>query len=83
MLGILFYRIFTQGIGYLNADFLQNFASRKPEDAGIKAAFVGTIWLMAVVAPVSIISWCRNGDLFRGICERKIGLHDFIQIEYF
>lgn len=54
ILSILLYRIFTQGLGYLNLDFFQNFASRKPEEAGIKAAFIGTIWLMMVVAPISI-----------------------------
>ncbi|WP_042345933.1 phosphate ABC transporter permease PstA [Bacillus massiliigorillae] len=55
VLALLLYRIFTQGVGNLSWDFFQNFASRRPEQAGIKAAFVGTIWLMAVVAPVSII----------------------------
>ncbi|TVX78989.1 phosphate ABC transporter permease PstA [Peribacillus simplex] len=55
VLAILFYRIFTQGIGSLNGDFLQNFASRKPEEAGIKAALIGSIWLMVVVAPVSLL----------------------------
>ena len=54
VLGILLYRIFTQGIGYIDADFFRNFASRRAEDAGIKAALIGTIWLMAVVAPISI-----------------------------
>lgn len=54
ILAILLYRIFTQGIGYLDGQFLQSFASRKPEEAGIKAALIGTIWLMAVVAPVGI-----------------------------
>ncbi|CAH0347006.1 phosphate ABC transporter permease PstA [Bacillus sp. CECT 9360] len=55
VLGILLYRIFTQGIGYLDMDFLQNFASRKPEEAGVKAALTGTIWLMATVAPISLL----------------------------
>lgn len=55
VLGVLFYRIITQGIGYIDLDFFQNFASRRPENAGIKAAFIGTIWLMIVVAPVSLI----------------------------
>ncbi|UYG98235.1 phosphate ABC transporter permease PstA [Cytobacillus firmus] len=55
VLAVLLYRIFTQGFGYLNADFFTNFASRRPEDAGIKAAIFGTIWLMAVTGPVSII----------------------------
>lgn len=36
-LAILIYRIFSQGIGYLNFDFLTNFASRIPANAGIKA----------------------------------------------
>lgn len=54
VLAILIYRIFSQGFGYLNADFFTNFASRKPEEAGIKAAIFGTIWLMAVTGPVSI-----------------------------
>lgn len=55
VLAILFYRIFTQGIGHLNGDFLQNFASRKPEEAGVKAALIGSLWLMVVVAPVSLL----------------------------
>lgn len=55
VLGILLYRILTQGIGYLNWSFLQNFASRNAEDAGIKAAFVGSLWLMLVTAPVSLL----------------------------
>ncbi|EIM06199.1 phosphate ABC transporter permease [Planococcus antarcticus DSM 14505] len=52
---ILLYRIVTQGAGYLSIDFLTNFASRFPDQAGIKAALVGSLWLMTVVAPTSII----------------------------
>ncbi|PLR85940.1 phosphate ABC transporter, permease protein PstA [Bacillus canaveralius] len=54
VLAILLYRIFTQGIGYLNLDFLQNLPSRRPEQAGVKTALIGTIWLMGVIAPVSL-----------------------------
>lgn len=54
-LAILLYRIVSQGAGHLSLDFLTNFASRFPEKAGIKAALVGSIWLMAVVAPTSIL----------------------------
>lgn len=52
---ILLYRIVSQGAGHLSLDFLNNFASRFPDQAGIKAALVGSIWLMAVVAPTSIL----------------------------
>lgn len=54
-LGILFYRIIGQGAAYVTPDFFQNYGSRFPEKAGIKAALVGSIWLMAVVAPVSLL----------------------------
>lgn len=55
ILAVLLYRIFTQGWEHLSLDFLTNFASRKPEEAGIKAAIFGTLWIMAITAPVSII----------------------------
>lgn len=55
VLAVLGYRMITQGAGYLNWDFLNNFSSRFPQNAGIKAALVGSLWLLAVVAPVSLI----------------------------
>ncbi|RXI98384.1 phosphate ABC transporter permease PstA [Anaerobacillus alkaliphilus] len=55
VLSILLYRIFTQGIGYINWDFFTSFASRRPADAGIKAAIFGTIWMMGVTAPIAFI----------------------------
>ncbi|HZG73234.1 MAG TPA: phosphate ABC transporter permease PstA [Chondromyces sp.] len=55
MLIVLLTRIFTQGWEWLSWDFLQNFPSRRPEQAGIKAAIIGTLWMMAVVAPVSAL----------------------------
>lgn len=55
VLAILIYRILQQGSSYLNLDFFTNFASRKPEEAGIKAAIFGTIWIMAITGPLSLI----------------------------
>ena len=55
VLGILFYRVLNQGIGYLDLQFLQSLPSRKPEQAGVYTALIGTVWLMAVVAPVSLL----------------------------
>jgi len=54
VLAILLFRIITQGSGYLSLDFFTSFASRVPEDSGIKAAILGSIFLMLVVAPVSM-----------------------------
>ena len=55
VLAILVMRIVSQGASYLHWDFLSNHGSRKAEDAGIKAAIYGTVWIMAIVAPVSLI----------------------------
>jgi len=56
---VLLFCIMSQGYSHVSLDFLQNFASRFPEQAGIKAALIGSICLMAVVAPIS---------MFLGIC---------------
>ncbi|MYL33462.1 phosphate ABC transporter permease PstA [Pontibacillus yanchengensis] len=54
-LAALAYRILTQGIGGIDWQFLSGFTSASPERAGIKAGVVGSLWLMAVTAPVTII----------------------------
>ncbi|MFJ7646449.1 phosphate ABC transporter permease PstA [Lysinibacillus sp. NPDC097279] len=79
MLAILLYRIVTQGIGYLNFDFLTNFASRFANKAGIKAALVGSLWLMAVVAPVSIILGVGTA-IYLEEYAKKNKLNDFIRM---
>ncbi|MFS0660613.1 phosphate ABC transporter permease PstA [Niallia alba] len=55
VLGVLFYRVLTQGIGYLDFQFLTSLPSRKPENAGVYTALIGTVWLMGVVAPVALL----------------------------
>lgn len=55
VLGILIYRIGSQSIGWLNIGFLSRNLSRFPEKAGIYGAIIGSIRLMTVVAPVTII----------------------------
>jgi phosphate transport system permease protein len=50
----------VKGAGSINADFFTNYASSFPENAGIRAALLGTIWLMGVCAafiiPVGVAS---------------------------
>ena len=42
--------IFNRGLGALSWDFLNSFPSRFPEQAGIKSALWGSIWLLALTA---------------------------------
>lgn len=43
------------GWSYLTIDFFTNFSSSRPENAGIRGALIGTLWLMATTAPIAII----------------------------
>ncbi len=79
VLGILFYRILSQGLGFLSLDFFQNFASRFPEKAGIKAALVGSLWLMAVVAPVSMFLGIGTA-IYLEEYAKKNRVNDFIRM---
>ncbi|ACA41120.1 phosphate ABC transporter permease PstA [Lysinibacillus sp. fkY74-1] len=78
-LAILLYRIVTQGIDYLNIDFLTNFASRFADKAGVKAALIGSLWLMAVVAPVSIILGVGTA-IYLEEYAKKNRINDFIRM---
>jgi phosphate transport system permease protein len=76
---VLVVRIVTQGIGYLTWDFLTNFASRIPSNAGIKAALVGSLYLMLVVAPVSIVLGVSTA-IYLEEYAKKNKLNDFIRM---
>jgi phosphate transport system permease protein len=79
VLGVLLYRIFTQGFGYLDLQFLQSLPSRKPEQAGVYAALIGTIWLMGVVAPVSLLIGVGTA-LYLEEYAKKNFITDFIRV---
>lgn len=51
----LIYRVVTQGVHWIDMDFLTNRLSTDPEKAGIYGAVIGTLWLMAVMAPITLI----------------------------
>lgn len=79
VLGVLFYRIISQGVGYITPEFFQNFGSRFPAKAGIKAALIGSIWLMCVVAPVSLILGVGTA-IYLEEYAKKNKLNDFIRM---
>lgn len=43
------------GWSHITWEFLTSFSSSRPESAGVYGAIIGSIWLMAVTAPVAII----------------------------
>lgn len=55
VLAILLIQVFTQGIPWINWDFLIGRLSTDPDRAGIMGAILGTFWLMVVVIPIVFI----------------------------
>ncbi|MGQ9572773.1 MAG: phosphate ABC transporter permease PstA [Dehalococcoidia bacterium] len=53
-LAVLLVDVTKEGIGRLSWDFINSFPSRRPEEAGIKAALWGTIWMMGLTASFAI-----------------------------
>ena len=55
VLVVLIYRVLKDGLPWIDMDFLMNRLSTDPERAGIWGAITGTLWLMAVVTPVTML----------------------------
>ena len=53
-LAVLLVDVIREGIGRVSWDFINSFPSRKPEQAGIKAALWGTIWMMSLTAAFAV-----------------------------
>jgi len=53
-LAVLLVDVTREGISRVGLDFINSFPSRNPENAGIKAALYGTIWMMAFTAAFAI-----------------------------
>jgi phosphate transport system permease protein len=53
VLAVLVIDILLDGLGRLNLDFLTQYASRRPEDTGIRAGLTGTLSLMVLTAIVA------------------------------
>ena len=54
VLGLLLYRVISQSIGWLDIQFLTSKLSITAEKAGIKGVLIGSVILMAIVAPVTL-----------------------------
>ncbi|MGQ4665831.1 phosphate ABC transporter permease PstA [Metabacillus halosaccharovorans] len=69
----LIYRVYSDSIGWIDFQFISSKLSTDAERAGILGAISGTLWLMVVVAPVTMFlgvgtaiyleEYARNGKL--------------------
>ncbi|WP_209121960.1 phosphate ABC transporter permease PstA [Alkalihalobacillus sp. BA299] len=54
VLAVLIFRVLSQGISWIDLNFITGKLSTNADKAGIMGAVLGTLWLMLVVAPVTM-----------------------------
>lgn len=54
LLAVLLIQISIDGFAWLDWQFINSYPSRFPERAGIKSALVGTLWLIVMIAVISV-----------------------------
>src|SRR5699024_4228645 len=79
VLAILLYRVCADGIAFLNVIFVTGKLSTDPEKAGIFGAIIGTLWLMLVVAPVTMILGVATA-IYLELYAKQGKVRDFIQM---
>ncbi|REI24500.1 phosphate ABC transporter permease PtsA [Staphylococcus felis] len=55
VLAILMIDILRKGLPVMNLNFFSHFSSSSASSAGIKGAFIGTLWLMMTLIPIALV----------------------------
>ena len=79
VLAVLVIDVFTDGYKRISLDFFTSYPSRKPEQAGIFSAWVGTLWIMLTTALLAIPLGVGSGIYLEEYARRN-RLTDFIEI---
>jgi phosphate transport system permease protein len=77
---VLLYQIFKDGAGRLSWDFLNNFASSRPERAGVKAALFGSIWVILLTGLISVPIGVAAAIYLEEFTLRRNRFTEFIQL---
>ncbi len=80
LLAVLLWDVAADGLRWINWDFLTNFPSRFPERAGIKSALVGTLYLISLVALISIPVGVSTALYLEEFVNPKSRLGKFIEV---
>ncbi len=78
VLAVLLYRVLSEGIAYINWNFLTGKLSTQADRAGIMGAILGTFWLMIVVAPVTMFLGVATA-IYLEMYAKKNKFTEFIQ----
>lgn len=78
VLVVLIFRVMSQGIAWIDLDFITGKLSTNADRAGIMGAILGTLWLMLVVAPVTMFLGVGTA-IYLESYAKKGRLQSFIQ----
>lgn len=78
VLAVLIIRVLNDGASFINMDFLTGRLSTDPERAGIMGALLGTLYVMLVVIPVTLIVGVGTA-IYLELYARKGKLKNFIE----
>ena len=71
-LGLLLYDVFADGWARLNWQFLTSLPSRRPAEAGIYPALIGTMYLIALTTILALPVGIARRDLSRGVRDGEL-----------
>lgn len=80
LLVVLLLRIFNDGVKRLSPSFLTSFDNWRPHLAGIKAAVVGSVWVMVLTALISVPIGVAAAIYLEEFTRRKNRFAAFIQL---
>ncbi len=80
LLGILLFQVSIEGFSWIDWQFISSFPSRFPERAGIKSALVGTLWLIGLVAIISIPVGVSTALYLEEFANNKSRFSKFIEV---
>jgi phosphate transport system permease protein len=67
----LLYSVLRDGLGGLKPEFFQNFSSRFPERAGIRAALVGSVWIILLTVVVAVPVGIATAIFLEDFADRR------------
>ena len=79
ILSVLIIDVLIDGVSRLRLDFFLSYPSRKPEQAGILSAWVGTLWIMMITALFALPLGVGAGIHLEEYAKKN-RLTDFIEI---
>ena len=83
VLFLLLYQIFSEGMKWLDWDFITSMPSRSPEKAGIFSALTGSIWTIGITALIALPLGVGTAVYLEEYANKKRVFYKLLVTQYF